>query len=388
MKLIDLIEAAARTALAEQRQDGSLPAGNNGPHRDPETSVRNTAHWLVIFARLYRWSDGAEWRDVARRAADYLTSPAARPNGYAFHHRDRAGKDRCNGLIGAAWTFEGLVAAAETLADTSFIALAEEVFFQHPFDAAQGLWRVVEVDGRVLGFDATFNHQLWFAATAALTHGPRRDQILAQVGRFLDRCAENLTILPSGLVYHPIPPIRLATTAGARVRTRIKEWIKAAPLPGISGRRRAHRTELLRKSVGYHAFNLHAFGMLKQQLPLHPLWQTERFRRAVGYLESEEFASSLEDNPYGYPYNPPGFEVPFALATLSDLPPDRLLDMATIWVGRQFQRTLDPVSYQLARNNPDPVTLTARLYEAARLPDELLEGIEISSAFMVMVSTA
>lgn len=380
MRLIDLLKAAGEIALAEQRADGSMPPGHNGPHNATETPVRNTGHWLVSFAQLYRWTGEEKWRDAVQRAAGYLTSPAARPHGYTFHHREHPGKDRCNGLIGAAWTFEALVAAADALQDVRFLELAEDVFFQHPFDDARGLWWIVEIDGRVLRFDPTFNHQLWFAAAAALIRGPRRDNVLVRVGRFLDQCGLNVVLLPGGMIYHPIPPIRLATSGWGRIRVRLKEFLKATPIPGISGRVKRTRVDLMIKSIGYHAFNLHAFGMLKSEVPDHPVWEASWLRQAVELLKKRTFVAALEDNPYGYPYNPPGFEVPFALSMLGGLGPAQLLESAGEWIERQLAHTFDPESFQLSRNNPDPRTLTARLYEAARLPDELLAGVDVSAA--------
>lgn len=378
MKLIDLIVTAAETALRDQRGDGSLPAGRNGPHGDPETAVRNTAHWLVTFTRLYRIAGDVRWRSAARRAANFLMSQGVRPHGFTFHHRDRDGKDRCNGPIGAAWTFEGLTAAGDVLEDTACIELAEDVFFQFPFDEARGLWRIREIDGRDLGYDGTFNHQLWFAAAASELDGPRRDQVVSRVARFLDCSAENLQVLPNGLIHHAIPPLRLADSAGSRMKIRAKEAAKSLLIPGIRGRVRALRAELLRRSIGYQAFNLHAFGILKDRFPAHPIWDAEWLRKAVAYTETEEFVQALEDNPYGYPYNPPGFEVPFALSRLRGLSRDAVVALTAVWVDRQLRRTLDPESGALARNNPDPVTLTARYYEATRLPDEVLMEVDVS----------
>lgn len=148
--------------------------------------------------------------------------------------------------------------------------------------------------------------------------------------------------------------------------------MKRVPLPGIRGRVRAVRAEWQRKSVGYHAFNMYAFGMLRQRFPEHPLWSTERFRRTVAHLEWESYVVALEGNPYGYPYNPPGFEVPFALWALQRPEPALLLERSMPWLERQFRHTLDPETARLSRNNPDPRTLTARLYELTRLPDDVL----------------
>jgi hypothetical protein len=45
-----------------QNSDGSFPAGNNGPHKDPETAVRNSAHWLITFAKCYELTGEEKYR--------------------------------------------------------------------------------------------------------------------------------------------------------------------------------------------------------------------------------------------------------------------------------------------------------------------------------------
>ena len=52
MNLYDLLVDTADRAIEIQRSDGSMPPGHNGPYYDPETPVRNTAHWSITFVRL------------------------------------------------------------------------------------------------------------------------------------------------------------------------------------------------------------------------------------------------------------------------------------------------------------------------------------------------
>lgn len=275
-------------------------------------------------------------------------------------------------MIGAAWVFEGLCAAAERLGEAEATALAESLYFRHPFDAEAGLWNVYEVDGRVLGFDPTFNHQLWFAAAAAAIRGPRRGEVLAHVGRFLDRLDGNLVLRPGGLIHHAMPRTSVATDPRSRLRARVKQLAEDLPLARLHPRVKARRADLERKSIGYHAFNLHALGMLREQVPDHPFWSGERLRAIVNYALSPSFHAALDTNPYGYPYNPPGFEVPFGLDALSGPEAARVDAAAGMLLREQVARTCDALTGELTRNNPDPVTLTARLYEATRLPERFL----------------
>ena len=134
----------------------------------------------------------------------------------------------------------------------------------------------------------------------------------------------------------------------------------------------------MRKSIGYQAFNLYAFAMLKRQLPDHPFWHGGELQRAVDYVLGERWAQELDGNPYGYPYNPPGFEIPVALAALADLPAPRLMELTRLWVERQLDRTLQESVPVLGRNNPDAITLTARLYEATRFEEGLFSTLQLN----------
>jgi hypothetical protein len=124
------------------------------------------------------------------------------------------------------------------------------------------------------------------------------------------------------------------------------------------------------KAVGYHAFNLYALALLRQRVPAHPFWESEPMRRALVYAGTISFAEGLEGNPYGFPYNPAGFEVAFALHVFLD----DTRDEQEHWVSKQLQRTYDDDEHMLSRNTDDPVTLSARLYEATRLPNLDIRG--------------
>ena len=90
---------------------------------------------------------------------------------------------------------------------------------------------------------------------------------------------------------------------------------------------------------------------------------------AGGYLASQEFISLIEHSPYGYPYNPPGFEIPFINEVFYW--PDEYGLSDQQWLTQQLSRVLDPELAMLSQNNPDCETLTARIYECARYSDRL-----------------
>jgi hypothetical protein len=335
-----------------------MPPGHNGPYRDPESPVRNTGHWLITFLKAYEISGEQPFLKAARRAASYLKSDEARPMQATFWHRKNPEKDFCNGLIGQAWTIEALGVAAKGLEDEACQHLAEEVLLLHPFDEGLGLWRRVNVDGSHLPLDMTFNHQLWFAAGGALLLPSEDERVERRVVRFMDRLLQNMRLYPSGLVYHPLclGPWLGGRAHGARrfVRRLVREKRLA------SG-----RDMMYHKSIGYQAFNLYALGLLKKRLPEHPFWQSVQIGRVLAYIKTEEFVRGIEENRYGYPYNPSGFEVAFALEVFET----NVRREQEHWVSEQLDRCYDFESRMMNRGTEDPLTHAARLYEATRLPD-------------------
>lgn len=350
MKLYELIVAVAERGLELQnRQTGAMPAGHNGLYRDPDTPVRNTAHWLMVFLKGYDIAGKKGFHTAAGRALNYLLSDEARPMGKTFFHRFNPEKDFCNGLIGQAWTLEALVMAGEKLDRDDAIRTAGEVFLLHPFDENRGLWKRVACDGMHLPFDETFNHQLWFAAAGAGL-SRHHDDVRRQVQRFMEMLPENLRIYPSGLISHPLV-----------MKKTLKEKVKVADRHYLQLRGEAKKLKV--KSAGYHAFNLYGFAMLNQQFPDDSFWNSRLFRKALGYAQRPSFMDELNGNPFAFPYNPAGIEMAFAIRTFG------LDSYPSHWVNRQLSETFDTDQMLMNRNTEDPATLAARFYQAVRLDD-------------------
>jgi hypothetical protein len=358
MRLNDLLYEAIEPALMLQGADGSFPAGRNGPYANPETPVRNSAHWLIMLLYAHELSGGSACQAAARRAAEYLMQPHHRPMGATFLCRKGPERNLCNGLIGQAWVIEALATAAARLHEPRYAAVARELFLLHPFDTEAGLWRYVNVDGSHGTFDMTFNHQLWFAASGALADSNPRSAIGARVLRFLDQTlASHLKLDPSGRIFHFVPsPQRRGSS-----RQLLAQVLR--PLRHL--RREPH---MVRREIGHHAFNLYAFALLQRQFPHHPLWESEKLAAALQFVQTPEYIAGLEDNIYGFPYNLPGFEVAFAMQTFTTAFLERELSDSW-WVSLQFQRAYDPHTRLLTRRTQDRHTLAARLYEATRLRD-------------------
>jgi hypothetical protein len=122
---------------------------------------------------------------------------------------------------------------------------------------------------------------------------------------------------------------------------------------------------------------MYAFGLLKESFPDHQFWKSLEFQMSVKYLLSDEFKNGLSDNIYGYSYNPPGFEVPYALSELTDISEDEVVNLSCRWVNEQFKRCYNPKTQTMDRNTEDFPTHTARVYELTRLPTSVLERIEV-----------
>lgn len=357
-KLYNVILESAGKGRGLQQKNGAMPSGHNGPYYDDETPVRNTSHWLITFRKAYEISGGQKFQMAAQKAAEYILSDEARPMGYTFWHRKNPEKDTCNGLIGQAWTIEALVEAAELLDSRESIRVAEEVFRLHRFREDLGLWRRTAVDGQRLPLDYTLNHQIWFAAAGALLAPYAESSIGRQIDRFLDRLHLHFRIHTSGLIKHKI--LTAYSWETSSWRTIFKRGIRRGVevfFPSVSET----------KEVGYHAFNLYGLALLYRKYPDHSFWNSASFRKACTYLRSKDFRTQIYESPYGFPYNPPGFEVAFALDTFTDVFLGDTKEEKESWVQEQLDTCYDWKINLMRKNTRDEYTQSARLYESSRL---------------------
>lgn len=362
MNINDLINSSVHYHIAQQRPDGSFPAGHNGPYNDPETPVRNTAHFLFLLSSVFEYDPSPLIRQSAEKAIGYLFSKNARPYWKTFYCRDKNNKDRCNGLVGQAWVMEALIKASHVFQRSDCYELAEEVFFLHKWDGKVGAWQRMNVDGEVLTFDSTFNHQLWFAAVSAqLKSTP---DALFQAKSFLRKVASNVMLYPDGVIFHASPLGHLSDYLGKGVKGFSSEIL--VRLLSVN-----RKKELYSKSVGYHGFNIYAFAMLRESFPSEKLWQQDVLMRITEVVKLPSFQAALLKSEYGYFYNLAGVEIAFAAEVLKG---DGKL--AEIWLDRQFELTYQDEHHPFVRNAADKNTAIARLYQAARFKNnyEVVSG--------------
>lgn len=355
MSFNKLIYKEIEQALNAQAENGSMPSGHNGPYNDPETPVRNTAHWLFTFSEMYKRTGDQKYKSAAFKAIQYLKSEEARPMEASFICRTNPKKDFTNGVIGQAWVMEALLKAWEVFGEDDYYKIAEDIFLMHPWMPGIKAWKIVNVEGSYNTFDRTFNHQLWFAATASLLINTEKAQELSKV--FLEYHIPKVLTYKNGILYHSTPFIRFKWSPG-EINNKITFLNRVKPLF-------LKQEYLYRKSAAYHAFNLYAFAILKSQLPDLKIWNSPIINRLVEVTSSDHFKKLQLNNKYSYPYNPTGIELAYALEVFKPEHEDEI----KFWLDEQINATGDDESI-LIKGSADTNTSKARLYEAMRLSED------------------
>lgn len=338
-------------AAERQCVDGAMPAGHNGHYQDQETPVRNTSHYLIAFLRAWELSGDKRFKTAAEHCLNWLIKDNPHRQVYTFQHRTKDGKDHCNGLIGPAWNMEALLYAADKLQREDARRLARELFLMHPFDYTVGAWKRIEPDGTILEIDSTFNHQLWFAASAAPLAKivPEANQ---RIQEFLSSTDTHWGLNTNGRIIHPL------WFRNRRLREKLKYVLKSS-----------YRDEVISKEIGYQAFNLQAFAMLILSGIVLPGSVRLKLKRALNYLRYPEYLNGIDSTKCGFPYNPPGWEVSVAKTVIGK----DSVESCKSWLERQLLHSYDSDSCLLNRNTSDPETHTARIYEVAYMPNQLFQ---------------
>jgi len=358
-------------------ETGCVQPGINGPHNEAETPLRNICHWIIALAGAYRLTNCSRYYAKAEELVARLCSSELRPHGASYLARVSKGVDRCNGLIGQAWVLEALGEMSTLTGSTKFREIGIELVLRHKFAWKWSLWHSLDIDGRNLNIDNVFNHQLWFAATASMVNKGDSGEINAMIASFMNALDRNLTLDGHGYVAHHIDRIRSAPSV--RLSGLMKHMRQGTVLQRLhrpKGTTNGIKDPALFK-VGYQSFNAYGFALLKRETRGHPFWGTNEVEKLTRILWSAEYLRSLRGNPFAFGYNPPGFEVPFALQELAVIPREKLALSITQWISRQVHYSYDPYVKSMSRNAPDPATQAARLYEISRIAPEHLKETRI-----------
>tara|TARA_A100001015_G_C15044008_1_gene742025 strand:+ start:3255 stop:4322 length:1068 start_codon:yes stop_codon:yes gene_type:complete len=346
-ELYKILIQSSVSSLHLQKIDGSMPPGHNGPYNDPETAIRNTAHWVMLFFYSFGATSQQNFLEAALRGISFLKMEFKKSENKAFHCRNKTGKDLTNGLIGQAWALEPFSYMQKFKKDHEAIKIALSVIKSHPFDKKKGLWKTIDLDGTPKEIDNTFNHQLWFACSSA-QFAQYDNSIKENVDIFLKKMFKNLVLHRNGRIGQS----RYLNLTESILKPLLKKFIK----PKDSRYMRL-------KEVGYHAFNTYAFAKLKDVFKFHSVWRDKRFFKILLYFNVKEYKKDIWKSKYGFPYNPPGFEV---LATQKAFQDGVEFDENFIkdLIDHQLQEGWDNKKKMMVKGCFDKMTSAARVYEA------------------------
>ena len=358
------LKECADSHYDEFMESGHASPGCNGPYGCPDTPVRNTAHWLIIYSYLWKITKDEKYHTIAQKFGEYLLDAQRHSRSGAVACIGDNWPDQLNGMIGQGWVIEALIYAYETFNDPDYLNCAVMIFHAQEFDQNTGFWKKIEPDGSNTGFDYTLNHQIWFAIGGMLILQHYEDaEIREQVEchlKYVDH--EYFGIHPDGLIRH----------YGAMKRPRkpfnylyLKQYVKYAGLKLKV--LRPEKTDIKVQEEGYHLFELFGYAQIARLDNSYHLFKKKDFKKALDYSRSIDDMnrrlgtdSPQTMNKYAYGYNSPAFEVPMIdLMFRGGVNEKKILELLEL----QKKLTYNAHTRRMDRNTYDPETLTARLYE-------------------------
>ena len=337
------------------------PGGHNGPYFDIETPVRNSAHWLASMSIAYSLTGDRAFRRAGEALTRFLLSSLMKIDGVHIH-RQRFPKDWSNGVIGPAWVSEGLMLAGRHFDIDVATRAGADLLRGLGFDEDRSLWQTWDPATGSRGTDRTVNHQVFCTAIAAEFD---QDAVLrSRVDRFIENSLGVIVRTDhNGVLQHHV-----SMSLAQRLAHRI--FIAARNQTGARLRRAAMRhgsvPDVALRDVGYHVFSLYSISRLAAARPSAQLTMIPEVRAAASAVTSIISAPRYPDNPYGYAYNPVGFELPSIASTpgLEGTVSDEVVADA---YRLQMDRTSEPDTGLLTRSTLDPLVLSARGYELGLL---------------------
>lgn len=339
ISVADILSQSLDCSIAKQQSDGSFPSGNNDIYDDSQTPVRTTANWCIALTNYYQKYGGERYFQAAKAAAQYL-SEKNRPHDATFYCRKSADKDKCNGVVGQAFPIIALGMANELFDEPIFIETAVDVFLCHPFDWDVGLWKAVEVDGTVLSYDRTLNHQLSFAAAAAVLSGSE-SRIADQLDRFLTRLPDNLSLAKTGRIRHYVDcSWSLAFFRLSLLRNKILL------------RLRADR----QREIKYHCVNLFDLAIIRSRGIHHSIWRNKKIQMALEFLETNRYEEKITD--LGLTDTATGLQNAVILDTFERGSEPMIAE----WLERQFRHNYDFDNHTMNKDSEDPEFRASTIY--------------------------
>lgn len=347
---------------------GYATAGHNGPHGHLDTPVRNTGHYLVIYSYLYKKTQQEKYLLICKKFADYLIKVQKSSKSGAMHCMIGDNFDHLNGLIGQGWTIEALIYYYDICKNPLLLETAKKIFYSQKYDWELHLWHRIELDGRDIDIDPTYNHHVWFAACsyrlAELCHDSEIDKIIRD---FLTLGAKrDFRVYSDGVLCHHVKVNRPIMKSVHR-KLQIKKLL--TPLRFLNPKKLAPKY----MEYAYHIFDFYGFCILKERYKDLPIYQSENYIKAeqcaknIMYLIKHNGVHEYRKhntpfNPYGFSYNSFAFEYPYVSKACGWDNEKILSDVYEI----QKELMWDDNTNLFSINQPDMETWNARTYEIIR----------------------
>lgn len=356
---------------------GHAAAGHNGPYYQLDSPVRNSAYYLAIYSYLYRVTHENIYLDMCEMLYAYIRDVHKESFSGAIRCMDMNtstysfGPDRLNGLIGQAWVIDALLSYYEVSELPDVLEMAISITKSQKYDSSLHLWHRIDVSGEDLGIDRAYNHNVYFAASAArLLEHHYESSLDEEIRDFLSLGAErDFRVNMSGRLRHQVAiPIHANAWQRAWIIAKRLAKVALSPFKNLNPK----KLDVAYQENGYQIFDMYGFKMLEKRYGNLPLFSSKKYRKAKAYaldLNSMNKRLGVKDgsrhlNEYGYLYNSPAFEYPYIAEIDSS---DFAALNALIDVHRRYM--LDQVTGQFSRNNPDIETFNARTFEIIRYLD-------------------
>lgn len=329
--------------------------GMNGPYKVSETPLRTTAHWIETFASMYLITKEEEYISIIRHFADYLKDCVnTSMNGAVVCMPDN--NSHTNGLIGLSWVIDGLVKAGEILDDSLYFIAALNIYKSQSYDFDAHLWNVIDTDGRCLGKDMAFNHNLWFAVSGYRLFLRTNDsEIEEQTTDYFNNFEKHIYVYRSGLLSHFI------TYSGDVIKD-LKTVLRCL-FCELSGYGTPwNKRNQIEYERAYHLFSMYALAQLHILNPQLKIFSTKQFEKMKKFaLDIANFCEFDDELEYAYYYNSPAYEYPLIALEFGEKEDvekyvEQLLNVHESYIRRAEVKKLDI----------DYITLNARVYELMR----------------------
>lgn len=367
VKLYDLIINSAEKGLSLQNKNGSFPKGTNGPWKDQDTYVRTTAHWALLLYKSYEITENEKFYLSAIKACDYILDKDNRPFDYSFFCRESNDKDKCNGLIGQAWTLEPLIIIGKKSNIDYYLKVAEEIILENEYSNKDHLWKTLEIDGTYISYHSTINQQIWMTVMTLILGDTLKNNKLIEISEdFFENLPKHIEYINrKGLIKH----------------TRKQKFNLRQVLKKLMNKNRikVKEKETEERSIGYLSFILHGFALAYDICPNYHFWSNKELKNIISkaycYIEQNEPYGYLEaEDSFRWSYNPVGIEMAYTTQALS-----KYINIKNHkikiekWLSLQIQGYYNDEDKLMNNNTIDSNILASRLYEAINMNNCILK---------------